>query len=280
MTSRFLRTPHDTPLALDRSSVRTVDADGRLHCAVTNVSKSGVNPYFGGEIHGAQAFGLDPMKKYMVLRPAEELAKAASTFCRLPLLSTHVMASAADHQPDVVVGATGSDAQFVAPYLRCSLVIWAQSAIDGVLDNSKRQLSSAYRYRFVPQSGTHDGIRYDGFMTDIRGSHVSLVDIGRAGADVVVGDALPRALRKPRWRNLMATDTTETDDDKIVSTLMQFLGDRLQPEELDAVKAILAGQPAPPTEAAMDAARRVSQAQRTKDHKSYLERFPNAERLR
>ena len=78
----------------------------------------------------------------------------------------------------------------------------------------------------------------------------------------------------------MATDTTETDDDKIVSTLMQFLGDRLQPEELDAVKAILAGQPAPPTEAAMDAARRVSQAQRTKDHKSYLERFPNAERLR
>lgn len=85
----------------------------------------------------------------------------------------------------------------------------------------------------------------------------------------------------------MATDTTETDDDKIVSTLMQFLGDRLQPEELDAVKAILAGQPAPSTEAAMDRARiRVGlpplqrfPAQTAAEEQAYAARFPNADRL-
>ena len=273
---------HDAPLAMDRSSVRTVDADGRLRVSVANISKAGVNGYYGHEIPNADALGLDPGRVYQLFRPPEELAKAAVSFNGQPLLSTHRIHTAADHQPDLVVGSTGTDTTFRDPFLQTSLVVWAPDAIAGINDGSQRALSSAYRYKVVMQAGVFRGERYDGIMSDLAANHVALVDVGRAGADVVVGDALPRALRKPKpkWRNVFMAADIETDDDKIMTTLMQFLGDRLQPEELDAVKAILAGQPAPPTEAAMDAARRVSQAQRTKDRSSYLERFPNAERLR
>ena len=55
-------------LGFDRGSVRTVDANGFLHVAVSNISKATVNPYNGAEIPDAERFGLDPGKVYMLLR--------------------------------------------------------------------------------------------------------------------------------------------------------------------------------------------------------------------
>ena len=288
MTSRFLRAPRDTPLAMDRSSVRTVDADGRLRVSVANISKAGVNGYYGREIPNADALGLDPGRLYQLFRPPEELAKAAASWNGQPLLSTHRIHTAADHQPDLVVGSTGTDTAFRDPFLQTSLVVWAPDAIAGINDGSQRALSSAYRYKATMRPGVFQGERYDGIMSDLTANHVALVDRGRAGDDVVVGDRLPRAMRKPIWRNIhMATDATETDDGKIVATLMQFLGDRLQPEELDAVKAILDGQPAPSTAAAMDRARlRVGlpplqrfPEQTPQEKRDSAARVPNADRL-
>ncbi len=279
MTSRFFRIPHDTPLAMDRSSVRTVDADGRLRVSVANISKSGVNAYYGREIPNADALGLDPGRLYQLFRPPEELAKAAVSFNGQPLLSTHRIHTAADHQPDLVVGSTGTDTAFRDPFLQTSLVVWAPDAIAGINDGSQRALSSAYRYKVTMQPGVFRGERYDGIMSDLAANHVALVDVGRAGADVVVGDRLPRAMRKTIWRNIHMAADTETDDKQIMANLTAFLQDRLSAEDMRSVEAILDGQTPPPTEAAMDAARRVSQAQRTKDHNSYLERFPNGDRL-
>jgi hypothetical protein len=48
-------------LAFDRSA-RSYDADGRLHVAVSHISKATVNPYQGAEIPGYQELGLDPTK--------------------------------------------------------------------------------------------------------------------------------------------------------------------------------------------------------------------------
>ena len=180
----------DATLAFDRNTVRTFDRDGRLHVATTNISKAAVNPYLGREIPDFEALGLNPDKTYRLFRDPEELAKAASTFNNLPLLSRHVPVSADDHQPDLVVGSTGSEAEFDAPYLRNSLVIWARIAIRGVEDRSKQELSSAYRYRADMTPGTYEGTAFDGVMRDIVGNHVSLVPEGRAGPDVVVGDSM------------------------------------------------------------------------------------------
>lgn len=179
-------------LALDRASVRSYDQDGRLRVEITPISKANVCPYYGREIPDFDKLGLDPSKIYRLYRDPEELEKSAPTFNNLPLLSRHVPVTAdgdTTHRPDLVVGALGTDASFEAPYLKNSLVIWSRPAIDAVEMKTQKELSSAYRYRADMTPGTVDGEAYDGVMRDIIGNHVALVEEGRAGPDVVVGDS-------------------------------------------------------------------------------------------
>lgn len=177
-------------MALDWSgSVREKDADGRLHVARSNISKANVCEYLGREIPGAEQLGLDPDRRYRLLRDPVELERAAPTFNRLPVLSRHVPIDAETHDPDLVIGSTGENATFEAPYLHNSLVFWPQAAIDNIESGDQRQLSSAYRYRADMTPGTYQGEPYDGVMRDIVGNHVALVREGRAGPDVIVGDS-------------------------------------------------------------------------------------------
>ena len=189
-------------IAMDRApTVRKYDADGRLHVAISNISKANVCPYMGREIPGWAELGLDPDRIYNLLRDPEELARAASTFNNLPVLSEHVPVTAAtedSHIPEIVVGSTGTDAAFDGEYLTNSLVVWAKPSIDGVVNNRKRQLSSAYRYRADMTPGEYGGIAYHGVMRDIVGNHVALVFEGRAGNDVIIGDEKPMALKSMR----------------------------------------------------------------------------------
>lgn len=175
--------------ALDRDSVRAVDHDGRLHVEVANISKATVNPYVGREVPDWEKLGLDPDRVYQLFRDPEELKKATPTFNGLQLLRKHIPVSADDHQPWDTVGALGNDAEFVDPYLRNSLTIWARDAIDGVETGKQKELSCGYRYAADMTPGIFDGMRFDGVMRSIVGNHVALVEDGRAGADVVVGDS-------------------------------------------------------------------------------------------
>lgn len=195
-------------LALDRDSVRSLDADGRLHVAVTNISKATVNPYRGKEIPNYQELGLEPNTVYQLFRDPAELEKAVPTFNGIQVLQKHIPVSAVDHQPYDVVGATGTDAEFEYPYLRNSLVVWAQAAIDAIDTDEKKELSCGYRYRAEMTPGIFDGMRYDGVMRDIVGNHVALVKDGRAGPDVVVGDSREILDMKPTRFAALALRTT------------------------------------------------------------------------
>lgn len=178
--------PH---IALDRDSVRDFDRDGRLHVSTTHISKACVNEYLGREIPKWQELGLEPERLYKLFRDPDELQRAAPTFNNLPLLSRHVPITAHAHRPDLVIGSTGTDAIFEYPYLDNSLVLWTAEAIEAVESNRQKELSSAYRYRADMAPGEFEGEKYDGVMRDIRGNHVALVEDGRAGSDVVVGDS-------------------------------------------------------------------------------------------
>lgn len=181
-------------LAFDRATMRLIDVDGRLHVKVSHISKAAVNPYYGREIPAGSGYELEPDRIYQLLRDPGELAKAASTFNNIPLLNKHIPVSADDPQKDSVVGSTGTDAEFVDPYLNNSLVIWEAAAIAGIRTNEQRELSSAYRYVADMTPGVYEGVPYDGRMTEIVGNHVALVPVGRAGADVLVSDSLPEEL--------------------------------------------------------------------------------------
>lgn len=174
-------------LAFD-GTVRSIDKDGRLHLSKTHISKACVNPYYGEEIPGSEQLGLDKFKVYYLFRDPIELARAASTFERLPVLSKHIPISADAHKSEFVVGTIGSDVEFNDPYLDADVCIWERGAITGIEDESVREFSCAYRYTPVMTPGEYHGQRYDGVMTEIHGNHLALVEAGRAGSDVLAAD--------------------------------------------------------------------------------------------
>ena len=88
-------------LAFDRSA-RRIDADGRLHVDRSHISKATVNPYYGREIPGYEALGLEPDKVYRLFRDPVELERGAATFARLPILSEHVPVTVDAPRPDHV----------------------------------------------------------------------------------------------------------------------------------------------------------------------------------
>ena len=177
-------------LAFDRSA-RRIDADGRLHVDRSHISKATVNPYYGKEIPGYEALGLQPDTVYRLFRDPVELERGAATFARLPILSEHVPVTVETPRPDLVVGAIGSEVTFSAPYLDADLCIWDATAIAGIETDKVRELSCAYRYVPVMEPGEFEGQPYDGRMTEIQGNHLALVEVGRAGSDVVVADRNP-----------------------------------------------------------------------------------------
>lgn len=184
-------------LAMDKS-VRSVDKFGRMRVEMSNISKACVNPYYGREIPNSEGLGLDPDKVYQLLRDPKELAKAAETFNNLPLLDRHIPVTADAPSKEFIVGSTGTDANFNDPFLRNSLMIWCANSIAGVTTNEQRELSAAYSYDAVMTPGIFDGVAYDGIMMNIKGNHVALVEAGRAGPDVIVGDS--KLLEKPEMK--------------------------------------------------------------------------------
>lgn len=182
-------------LAFDRTA-RRIDADGRLHVDRSHISKATVNPYYGKEIPGYEELGLVPDQVYRLLRDPVELERGAATFARLPILSKHVPVTVKtmaddEEQKKLVVGSIGSEITFTPPYLDADLCIWDAAAIAGIETDKVRELSCAYRYVPVMESGEFEGQPYDGKMTEIQGNHLALVEVGRAGSDVVVADRNP-----------------------------------------------------------------------------------------
>ena len=188
---------------------RTLDDDGRLHVQSSHITRACVSEYWGREIPNFKGFGLQPDVKYRLLRPAEELSKpeTVASLNNIPLLDKHVPVSADDHQPDRVIGSTGTDATWNAPFLDNSLVIWAKSAIEQVERGDKSDLSAGYRYQYVPEPGTFEGEAYDGKMINIRFNHVAHVLAGRTPG-AMVGDETLRedkdmaAIELKQWDRL------------------------------------------------------------------------------
>lgn len=177
-------------IAMDRASVRRVDANGYMHVETSNISKANVCPYLGSEIPGAVSLGLDPNRVYHLYRDPDELKRGAETFNNVPLLSQHVPVMPENGLPEeLIIGSTGTDAEFVGPYLKNSLVVWSAEYQAAINSDRQRDLSCGYRYVADMTPGTTpEGLQFDGVMREIMGNHVALVIEGRAGPDVMVGD--------------------------------------------------------------------------------------------
>lgn len=177
-----------------KDSVRSIDDNGFLHVAISNITKEQVAPYMGHEIPNYERLGLKPDEIYKVYRPAEELKKAVISSNGIPIQLDHHADFADSPAKDTRVGSTGTDGIFNAPYLQNSLHIQDAEAIKRINDGSMRELSLGYRYTPVKKSGVFNGEKYDLVMTDISCNHLALVEEGRAGHDVLVKDSKPKNL--------------------------------------------------------------------------------------
>lgn len=184
-------------IAFDRSSVRRSDDNGYLHVSESHITKEQVVDYYGEEVPGWRELGLDPKKIYQVYRPGEELKKAEGTFNNLPILFTHtpVVAGQFSQVKDKVIGNTGEKSTFDGEYLNNSLSFWDAEYIAKIEDETQKELSAAYRYTPVMESGSFQGKPYQIKMTDIKGNHVITTEEGRAGSDVTVADSKPKTER-------------------------------------------------------------------------------------
>lgn len=202
-------------IAFDRASVRTMDANGFMHVRVSPFTKEQVAPYYGREIPGYRELGLDPDKIYYGYRPAEELSKpeTVASFNGIPVQKRHHAEFADAPARETRVGATGTNAEWRAPYLMNSLTIFDADAQKAINSGALRELSAAYHYRPEMKAGEFDGQHYDFVMRDIRGNHLALVEEGRAGADVLVYDSKPGAKmnRLEEIRAKLAELTEEVD---------------------------------------------------------------------
>ncbi|EIO8741297.1 DUF2213 domain-containing protein [Salmonella enterica] len=184
-------------LAFDRASVRQFDKVGRLRIERSNLSKANVCGYFGHEIPGAEALGLDPQKLYQLYRDPDELRKAVSTFNNIPVLCRHKPDYPGAPAREYRVGTTHANGEFDGTYLVNGMSIWDNSAIAGIETDEQREISSSYAYVADMTPGTTpDGEPYDGVMRNIVGNHVALVGDGRAGPDCLVMDSLPQELKR------------------------------------------------------------------------------------
>lgn len=184
-------------LAFDRASVRQFDKVGRLQIERSNLSKANVCGYFGHEIPGAEALGLDPQKLYQLYRHPDELRKAVSTFNNIPVLCRHKPDYPGAPAREYRVGTTHANSEFDGTYLVNGMSIWDNSAIAGIETDEQREISSSYAYVADMTPGTTpDGEPYDGVMRNIVGNHVALVGDGRAGPDCLVMDSLPQELKR------------------------------------------------------------------------------------
>lgn len=218
------------------NSTREYDIDNRLRVGLSNISKETVNPYYGYEIPRYNDLGLDPNKIYRIYRPGSELEKAAQTFNSVQIVSKHVPVSADDPQKDLIIGATGTDAVFEAPYLKNTLMFWDAEAIALIEAADKnwggaKELSCGYSFDAVMEPGEFNGEAYDGYMTNIIGNHLALVEQGRAGHDVKVSDNQldGKAMKKSKIKakakaKIMAMDEISLSPEQLDSLLDAVLG--------------------------------------------------------
>ncbi|PYZ35398.1 hypothetical protein DNK77_25875 [Enterobacter cloacae complex sp.] len=228
----------DSAFAFDRASVRTYDADGKLHVELTPISKANVCVYYGREIPGCDELGLIPDKAYRLLRDPEELRKAADTFNNQPLLNTHIAVSVLDPPKEAIIGSTGESAEFDGTYLKNSLVIWDVNSIIGVENKQQREISSSYRYRLDMTPGEYEGEAYDGVMRDIVCNHVAIVPSGRAGPDVFVYDSQPTGLKlMSKIKSLMTLIRPLLANDEKAEEVEKKVGEIIKDEDEDKKKA-------------------------------------------
>jgi hypothetical protein len=159
--------------------------DGYL-VADARVARTGIQLYAGYEV------GKPEVPVVRVYRPDAEVFSqdTLSSFAHRPVTNDHpVEPVTADNWKSHAVGQTDGDIARDGSFIRVPLMVADAKAIEDV-EKGKRELSAGYSCDLSWESGkTPAGEAYDAIQKNIRANHVAIVQRGRAGSEVRIGDA-------------------------------------------------------------------------------------------
>lgn len=194
---------------------KKIDTAGMWTYEGNPITRAGVFLYSGKAIDGNGSLGLDPQKLYPVLRPYEELLKAAESFNGKPIINDHEMIGTVEEltKPDEKnIGGTIYNvrpSQDQEGLIVADMTIFSDE-IQQLVSSGKRELSCGYWCKYRPEVGTYNGQRYEFVQYDLEGNHIALVDNGRMGSGVRVFDAKEKTLvfdsmEMPKMKNKKQT---------------------------------------------------------------------------
>ncbi|MCC7268808.1 MAG: DUF2213 domain-containing protein [Caulobacteraceae bacterium] len=158
--------------------------DGAL-LADVRIARTGIQLYRGSDV------GRPDLDIVRVYRPGAEVFSqdTLKSAAHRPVTNDHppVMVDA-DNWKQYAVGNTADEVSGEGIYLRVPLMVSDGAAI-AAIEDGKRELSAGYTCTLDWQDGkTPAGEAYDAIQRNIRLNHVAIVDAGRAGPEVRIGD--------------------------------------------------------------------------------------------
>ena len=137
-------------------------------------------------------------------RPADEVFKADSleSFALVPFTNDHPPVPLdATNTKAFAVGSIGENVRREGDHVRASILV-TDEATASQMESGKVALSCGYSCDLDETPGEINGVRYDAVQRNIRGNHVALVDVARAGPTAKVrmdaGDAVQVSDTHPR----------------------------------------------------------------------------------
>ena len=215
-----------------QESKRSYDWNGFMEVKGNPISKSGIYPYLGSEIPGAE----EPDRIYYVYRPAEELARQETidSFKLMPFIDEHEILgkSGMPAERKGMQGTIGEQVYYDEPYLRGNIKIHS-SAAQSLIKAGKVELSPCYGCDWVKGDGTFDGKPYQYTQRNIMGNHLALVEEGRTGPDVAVQDHRKFTLDSAE---LLPMALAPEDMEAIKAMVLELLAAQKTPGDADPEK--------------------------------------------
>lgn len=197
--------------------------DGSL-LADARIARTGIQTYLGSEV------GKPDMAMVRVYRPGSEVFSedTLKSAAHRPVTNDHpTELVTADNWRQHAVGQTGDEITGEGIFIRVPLMV-SDGATIADIEAGKRELSAGYTCDLAFEPGTTpSGEAYDAIQKNIRINHVAIVQRGRAGTQVRIGDAA-------QWG---ASPVTPTADERIPGmpdNLRKVMVDGLQVETTDA----------------------------------------------
>jgi hypothetical protein len=173
--------------AIDFGTARTLTPEGYL-TSPAKIARTGVQVYKARELNLP---GIDGEKEVRMYRPAAEVfdTAAMASFEAKPLADNHPPGGITSINWRQLAVGDLHDVAADGRYLTARVIVRDKSAIDKV-NSGKSQLSCGYLFDADMTPGTSpEGEAFDGIQRRIRGNHVAIVDVGRAGREVRIADA-------------------------------------------------------------------------------------------